>query len=1183
MSRLRQFYLATILLLFSIQLMAGNDLAKVLSELAGRSKNWKEGFQKNSGENTFSYHSFRSDMTDGLITRCTDGKTGIEWETQTLPETTDQNMAGFLWMASLDLTSDKNIFEVSFNGIQRFELPSSQEQNWEITTADGGKLSFVTVKTDDNGDAHGYMSLIAPPGWLQKGGAQKIGITGRANNNNCWIIVFQAADAISYLQNSVKFDLLVKMEIEEINGKLACLLQAPLFLDGTEINYTEESGKTKKAILRKGTTAAEARFSLPFSSKNKAFKLSDPNGEIFVVTSLGESFKTTRLLSKAILTNECTKEGSKVILQAQRTYQPKTVSSMMELSRSILGKGQIFLMNSSHQDIAWMDSPEKCVIERDTMLLTPLLKLAEKDKNYRFDIEDALMLREYTQRHPDKKAIIRQMLTDGRLSCGSTFIQPYEEMYSGEALARQFYLGAKWLKDEFNYKATVYWNEDVPGRTLQMAQLMKKAGTKYMMISRQKRGLFNWYSPDGSFVTVFSPGHYGDAFQSLQKSFPEAAQFVATTSMDWQKFYTGKTPSPVIPVLSDWDMSPSKDYSQLIKNWEKISELQDDKGNYLPVKLPRFKVASTPEFFDALADQKPDLPSLKGERPAVWLYIHGPSHQKALKASREADILLPVAEKLSTINAMVDGSFLSYPEDRLNKAWEAKIYPDHGWGGKHGDITDAYFLSKYEYAKAEAEKIADRGLNELASKVQTDAKKGTPLVVFNSMNQQRTDPVNTMLNFEKGTTFALELMDSDGKSVNCQSGQTTFFEDGSIRSAQLCFTAENVPSIGYRTYYLKPVKEKKKETVSTFKNQAENKFYKLTFANGGLSSIFDKELNQELTDPTKFKAGEIFTMQSIGNGAGEFSDIQKPDMKGFDKTGNYITKWEIEEDGPVYTSYKYRQPIRYAVVEQRIKLYHLQKKIDFDTELLNWEGILYREFRMALPLNMTDGQVAYEVPFGVVEVGKDEIEGAAGERYKTECKNIHPRGIQNWISSSNSIFGVTLSSSVVVADWIDPTDQPVKNQILQPILLASRKSCHWEGNDYLQTGNHTFHFSLTSHQPGWQNGELFGRQANEKLMAVNPGHRFENASLPESLSFFKTDKEKVMISTIKKAEDSNTVIMRVVDTAGKDQSVTIEVFNKITQAKITNLIESEEKPLQVKGKSVKIQLGHHAIETIKIN
>lgn len=85
------------------------------------------------------------------------------------------------------------------------------------------------------------------------------------------------------------------------------------------------------------------------------------------------------------------------------------------------------------------------------------------------------------------------------------------------------------------------------------------------------------------------------------------------------------------------------------------------------------------------------------------------------------------------------------------------------------------------------------------------------------------------------------------------------------------------------------------------------------------------------------------------------------------------------------------------------------------------EGVLYREYRMAIPLNMENEQISYETAFGVVNVGKDEIEGYAGERYTTVCKNIDPRGIENWISANSLDFGMTLSSCVAVADYIDPT------------------------------------------------------------------------------------------------------------------------------------------------------------------
>jgi alpha-mannosidase len=620
----------------------------------------------------------------------------------------------------------------------------------------------------------------------------------------------------------------------------------------------------------------------------------------------------------------------------------------------------------------------------------------------------------------------------------------------------------------------------------------------------------------------------------------------------------------------------------LISGWNNIRELQDEKGKLVAVKLPPIKVTTAPDFFDAMIAQKPQIPTIQGERPDVWLYIHGPSHQKAIKASREADILLPVAEKLATINAVIDGSFKNYPETQLAKAWEAKIYPDHGWGGKHGDITDALFLQKYEFSKAEASQIIAENLGQLAAKVITHPGKGRPLVVFNSMNAQRNDPVSVEISFGLNEATGVELRDAAGKKIDAQLSQAEYYANGSIKRASLCFIAEQVPSLGYTTYYLKTGSQEFAEAKSSFTRLIENQFYKLKFGNGGLSSIFDKTLNQELIDSTKFKAGEVFTLHSFGNGAGEFTDIQKTDMEGFDQTGKYPTQWEVEEDGPVYTVYKYRQHIRYADIEQRIKVYRQIRKIDFEPSVLNWEGVLYREFRMAIPLNMNDGQVAYEVPFGVVEVGKDELKGAAGERYQTICKDMHPRGIENWISASNTDFGVTLSSSVAVADWIDPTSNPMKNQMLQPILLASRKSCHWEGNDYLQTGDHTFRFSFTSHPSGWINGNLFGREANEQLFPVWADHQLTTASLPESLSFFSTDQEHVLISAIKKSEDTDETIIRLVDLEGKDKEVKLSCFKKIEKAAQTNLIETQIKTLPINGDGLTITLGHHAIETFSI-
>ena len=346
----------------------------------------------------------------------------------------------------------------------------------------------------------------------------------------------------------------------------------------------------------------------------------------------------------------------------------------------------------------------------------------------------------------------------------------------------------------------------------------------------------------------------------------------------------------------------------------------------------------------------------------------------------------------------------------------------------------------YAEALGKAIRILNNSLSVLASSVDTEELKGVPIVVFNSNGWQNTAPVEFSITFDPGTARSVELVTKDGLEIPLQLKESVSDAEGFLQSAEVCFMAVDVPSIGFDTYYVRLSKEKKERESDIFSPLFENHYYKAVFGNGGLESLIDKESDLELLETGFFKAGEVFTMRSVGNGAGEFDAVQQPDMEGFDKTGNYDTEWILESDGPVYHAYRMRQPIRNAVAELQIVFYHQQKKIDFNVTLNNWDGTMFREYRIAFPLNMDNGQVSYEVPYGVVDVGKDEMEGAAGERYTVPCKELHPRGIENWMSASSEDFGFTLASSVVGVDYINPTDKNLDNTIIQPILLASRRS-----------------------------------------------------------------------------------------------------------------------------------------------
>ena len=184
------------------------------------------------------------------------------------------------------------------------------------------------------------------------------------------------------------------------------------------------------------------------------------------------------------------------------------------------------------------------------------------------------MLREYLERHPDATDRISELLKRKLLSIGATYNCPYEDMYSGEDLVRQLYVGKRWLKSTFDgYDSKVYWNVDVPGKTLQMPQILKKAGVDYMVISRHAKSFFHWGSPDGSTVFTYSPGHYGTDLIHLSQDRGNQLKYGAEQVVWWGQYSEEK--NHYTPLLSSQDMLPAIDYSGFIDTWNDKKSIKD--------------------------------------------------------------------------------------------------------------------------------------------------------------------------------------------------------------------------------------------------------------------------------------------------------------------------------------------------------------------------------------------------------------------------------------------------------------------------------------------------------------------------------------------------------------------------------------------------------------------------------
>ena len=73
-----------------------HDSLEKLLDFVNQTRDYREGFSESIGQNDFKYHSIRTDITDCLLTRATDGSMSIEWTTVSVDKQIQEEGVGFL-------------------------------------------------------------------------------------------------------------------------------------------------------------------------------------------------------------------------------------------------------------------------------------------------------------------------------------------------------------------------------------------------------------------------------------------------------------------------------------------------------------------------------------------------------------------------------------------------------------------------------------------------------------------------------------------------------------------------------------------------------------------------------------------------------------------------------------------------------------------------------------------------------------------------------------------------------------------------------------------------------------------------------------------------------------------------------------------------------------------------------
>ena len=356
---------------------------------------------------------------------------------------------------------------------------------------------------------------------------------------------------------------------------------------------------------------------------------------------------------------------------------------------------KIYIVPHSHADLSWPDTPEVCT-NINVNAISESVEILKTLKNFKFSEEDVFVLEEYLRRNPDKYPEIKELFESNSLECGGFYFGPSEVLLGGEGLVRNLYFGKGWLKEKFGVDTDFAWNVDEPGHTLQMPQILSKAGIStfiiWKVLLRPENNLnvssyvgppvFNWTAPDGSSVLVtHCPDWYGVGQILRTDNYGDAERSMTDFSDRQTKRYEKWGLPPVILMADGSDCTiPDK---RVITNSERWNS--EHKGPKAVVGSVGDYVAEIKKYVGA---GKGSLMSFGGEIPCWWDGTQSVEND-AFMLSRKTENILTTAEKFSAFAGCLFSGF-DYQKDSINAVWRGKLWVhEHNWGGNNGAISDA--------------------------------------------------------------------------------------------------------------------------------------------------------------------------------------------------------------------------------------------------------------------------------------------------------------------------------------------------------------------------------------------------------------------------------------------------------------------------------------------------------------
>ena len=850
----------------------------------------------------------------------------------------------------------------------------------------------------------------------------------------------------------------------------------------------------------------------------------------------------------------------------------KASHSALEALTPVLQQATIHLSGNSHIDAAWL-WPRSETIDVVKRTFSTALQLMDEYPTYTYTQSAAQYNDWLADKYPPINDQIKQRIKEGRWEVvGGMWVEPDLNLPDGESTARSILIGKRWFKQQYGVDVHVGWNPDTFGYNWQLPQIYKKSGIDFFVTQKMTWNdtnklpfkLFWWESPDGSKVLTYFPHGYSD--DDLNPV------HLSAELVEARKQAPGMTEMMDLYGVGDHGGGPTRDNLDAGLRWIEPGKVTPkiEFGTAQPYLNKMFgEIAPESKSWDyrtiAQGYTYPPTPpsgeiSIPTWKDELYLEYHRGVYttQANLKRNlRQAPVETLNAEKYASL-AWLDGD--RYPSNELTEAWKRITFNgfhDLAAGSGIGVIyRDAQ--KDFDQVRLATNEISSKALGTIAAQVDTRGPAGAAVFVFNPLAWNRSGMVHVDVQMP-GTATDVSVTDPHGVVLPAE----TTSRDAKTNTFHLLIAVKDVPSMGYKVLHVAAAKRTFPSDLHVSGTTLENARLRVAVdpVTGCITSLFDK------------KAGvETLAAGSCGNELQAFKDNPTKydawniDPGTLDQPPSLLTNADsvkVVEQSPLRAVIEVARTWQASKFVQKIVL-----RADSDeAEVVN--DIDWHEnhvlLKSAFALSSSAPFATYEIPFGTIE--RPTTRNNTWEQARFEVP------AQYWADLGSSQHGMSLIND-------SKFGYDGAGNVLRLTLLRSPLAPDPDAD----RGHQHFSFALYPHSGDWKQAMSVrhGYEFNYPLAATQV--EMHAGATSAEHSFVSVDADDVVLTAMKKAEDSHALIFHMYEWAGKNADVQVNVPPGATDAVETNLLEQgDEKPLALAGDKVTVPIHAYEIVTVRVN